>query len=62
MRIVNTIGDGQTEIDLRGLGPKETLVLQDGRRVATDGFAGYTVDAQFLFRWLQSTSTCFRLG
>ena len=26
---VNTLGNGQTEIDLRGLGPKETLVLQD---------------------------------
>ena len=25
--------------------PKETLVLQDGRRLATDGFAGYKVGA-----------------
>ena len=48
---VNTFGNGQTEIDLRGLGPKETLVLQDGRRLAPDGFARYTVSAQFLFRW-----------
>src|SRR5438105_14499696 len=29
----NTIGDGRTEIDLRGLASKETLVLQDGRRL-----------------------------
>jgi iron complex outermembrane recepter protein len=42
---LTTIGDGRTEIDLRGLLPKETLVLQDGRRVATDGFAGYKVGA-----------------
>src|ERR1043166_6483151 len=27
---INTLGNGQTEIDLRGLGAKETLVLQDG--------------------------------
>src|SRR6266513_3379161 len=40
---VNTRGNGQTEIDLRGLGPKETLVLQDGRRLAPNGFARYTV-------------------
>ena len=46
---VNTLGNGQTEIDLRGLAPKETLVLQDGRRVATDGFAGYTVGANSFF-------------
>src|SRR5437870_10089092 len=38
---VNTLGNGQTEIDLRGLAAKETLVLQDGRRLAADGFAGY---------------------
>ena len=42
---LTTIGDGRTDIDLRGLGPKETLVLQDGRRLATDGFAGYKVSA-----------------
>jgi iron complex outermembrane recepter protein len=42
---MTTIGDGRTDIDLRGLLPKETLVLQDGRRVATDGFAGYKVGA-----------------
>ena len=44
---MTTIGDGRTDIDLRGLGPKETLVLQDGQRVATDGFAGYIVGANF---------------
>src|SRR6266550_4426266 len=42
---LTTVGDGRTEIDLRGLGPKETLVLQDGRRLATDGLAGYKVGA-----------------
>src|SRR6266550_4450133 len=42
---LTTIGDGRTEIDLRGLLPKETLVLQDARRVATDGLACYKVGA-----------------
>jgi iron complex outermembrane recepter protein len=42
---LTTIGDGRTDIDLRGLGPKETLVLQDGRRLVTDAFAGYIVAA-----------------
>jgi outer membrane receptor protein involved in Fe transport len=42
---LTTIGDGRTDIDLCGLGPKETLVLQDGRRLVTDGFAGYKVAA-----------------
>ena len=42
---LTTIGDGRTEVDLRGLLPKETLVLQDGRRLATDGFGGYKVGA-----------------
>jgi len=37
-------GDGRTEINLRGLLAKETLVLQDGRRLAPVGFAGETVD------------------
>jgi iron complex outermembrane receptor protein len=32
-------GDGRTEINLRGLFPKETLVLVDGKRVAPVGFA-----------------------
>src|SRR5262249_45286031 len=46
---LTTIGDGRTEIDLRGLLPKETLALQDGRRIATDGFAGYNVGANHSF-------------
>ena len=46
---INVFGDGRTEIDLRGLGPKETLVLQDGRRIATDGFAGFDVGRNFPF-------------
>jgi Outer membrane cobalamin receptor protein len=37
-------GGGRTEINLRGLLAKETLVLQDGRRLAPVGFAGDTVD------------------
>ncbi|PYK15829.1 MAG: hypothetical protein DME55_13155, partial [Verrucomicrobia bacterium] len=46
---LNTIGDGRTEIDLRGLFAKETLVLQDGRRLATDGFAGFQVPINFFY-------------
>src|SRR5437588_1959506 len=46
---INVFGDGRTEIDLRGLFSKETLVLQDGRRLATDGFAGYDVGRNFSF-------------
>jgi len=46
---LNFIGDGRTEIDLRGLFSKETLVLQDGRRLATDGFVGYDVGRNFIF-------------
>ena len=38
-------GDGRTEVNLRGLFPKETLVLLDGKRVAPVGFAqGASVD------------------
>ena len=37
-------GNGRAEINLRGLLPKETLVLQDGLRLAPVGFAGDTVD------------------
>src|SRR5207302_1152165 len=37
-------GDGRAEINLRGILAKETLVLQDGRRLAPVGFAGSTVD------------------
>jgi iron complex outermembrane receptor protein len=37
---VNNGGDGSTRVDLRGIDPKETLVLQDGRRLANDGLGG----------------------
>src|SRR2546423_12676296 len=37
-------GNGRTELNVRGIRPKETLVLQDGRRLAPVGFAGDTVD------------------
>jgi iron complex outermembrane receptor protein len=37
-------GDGRAEINLRGIFAKETLVLEDGRRLAPVGFAGATVD------------------
>src|SRR5438132_3639181 len=46
---INTIGGGQTEIDLRGLTSKETLVLQDGRRLAPNGLAGYDVGLNSFF-------------
>jgi len=36
--------DGRAEINLRGILAKETLVLQDGRRLAPVGFAGDTID------------------
>src|SRR5207244_9028060 len=58
---LNTIGDGRTEIDLRGLFAKETLVLQDGRRLASDGFAGYTVELNFFFNSTVDLNL-FRLG
>ena len=45
----NGLGNGQTEIDLRGLSSKETLVLQDGRRLAPDGFVGYYNDFNAFF-------------
>jgi iron complex outermembrane receptor protein len=41
---VTITGDGRVEVNLRGILPKETLVLQDGRRLAPVGFAGDTVD------------------
>jgi iron complex outermembrane recepter protein len=37
-------GNGRVEVNLRGILPKETLVLQDARRLAPVGFAGDTVD------------------
>src|SRR5207237_10816952 len=46
---VNTLGNGQTEIELRGLAAQETLVLQDGRRLAPDSFAGYYNDLNAFF-------------
>lgn len=39
-----TQADGGTHVDLRGIDPKETLILQDGRRLANVGFAGSSVD------------------
>ncbi len=35
-------GDGSTRISLRGIDPKETLVLQDGRRLAYAGTSQLT--------------------
>src|SRR6185437_16877597 len=32
-------GDGSTRINLRGIDPEETLVLEDGRRLANTGSA-----------------------
>ena len=37
-------GDGTTRVSLRGVDPKETLILEDGRRLANVGFAGSSVD------------------
>jgi outer membrane receptor protein involved in Fe transport len=37
-------GNGRVEISLRGILPKETLVLEDSRRLAPVGFAGDTAD------------------
>jgi iron complex outermembrane receptor protein len=37
-------GDGSTRVDLRGIDPKETLVLEDNRRLANVGFAGSSPD------------------
>jgi outer membrane receptor protein involved in Fe transport len=48
---LNTIGGGQTEIDLRGLASKETLVLQDARRLAPNGLASYDVALNSFFGW-----------
>ena len=46
---VNTIGGGQTEIALRGLASKETLVLQDGRRLAPNGLAEFDISLNSFF-------------
>src|SRR5262249_7021480 len=51
---LNADGDGHVEIDMRGIGPRETLVLQDGRRLtpvgftAEIGFSGATVDLNMI--------------
>ena len=37
-------GEGSASISLRGIDPKETLVLQDGRRLANGGLYGAAVD------------------
>jgi outer membrane receptor for ferrienterochelin and colicin len=57
---VNTLGNGQTEIDLRGLGPKETLVLMDG--VSRLTVLPITPSSSIPFPEAKSTSTCSRLG
>jgi iron complex outermembrane recepter protein len=42
-------GDGRTEVNLRGLFPKETLFLVDGKRVAPVGFVqGASVDLNLI--------------
>jgi iron complex outermembrane receptor protein len=40
----NENNDATTRVDLRGIAPKDTLVLQDGRRVANNGLDGFSVD------------------
>src|SRR6266576_2516691 len=41
---INENNDATTRIDLRGIAPKDTLVLQDGRRLANNGLDGFQVD------------------
>src|SRR5438477_8107264 len=41
---INENNDATTRIDLRGIAPKDTLVLQDGRRLANNGLDGFSVD------------------
>jgi iron complex outermembrane receptor protein len=40
----NENNDTTSRIDLRGIAPKDTLILQDGRRVANNGLDGFSVD------------------
>jgi iron complex outermembrane recepter protein len=40
----NENNDATSRIDLRGIAPKDTLILQDGRRVANNGLDGFSVD------------------
>ena len=47
---VTITGDGRVEVNLRGILPKETLVLQDGRRLG-----------QWALPGIRLTSTCFHL-
>src|SRR4029077_19900879 len=42
--VTNGGSGGATQVNLRGIDPKETLILQDGRRLADVGFAGSFVD------------------
>ena len=41
---INENNDTTTRVDLRGIGPKDTLVLQDGRRLANNGLDGQSLD------------------
>jgi iron complex outermembrane receptor protein len=45
---VSALGTGTTTVSLRGFDPKETLILQDGRRRTNIGLAGPFVDFNFL--------------
>src|ERR1700687_1824122 len=42
--VTNGGSGGATQVNLRGIDPKETLILQDGRRLADVGFASNFVD------------------
>src|ERR1700720_2418931 len=42
--VTNGGSGGATQVNIRGIEPKETLILQDGRRLADVGFAGSFVD------------------
>src|SRR6202043_3778962 len=42
--LTNGGSGGATQVNLRGIDPKETLILQDGRRLANVGFAANFVD------------------
>jgi iron complex outermembrane receptor protein len=41
---INENNDTTTRVDLRGIGPKDTLVLQDGRRLANEALSGQSLD------------------
>jgi iron complex outermembrane receptor protein len=40
----NEYSDSSTRVSLRGIAPKDTLLLQDGRRVANNGGDGFSAD------------------